>query len=81
MNRRLGRFHVPKLAVWAGYYTGFVGKQLSWEDIAYNVGHPVRFDTARIARDLLPEGFIKPEKTFADMYDNLQASGIIPQGN
>lgn len=82
MNRRLGRFHVPKLAVWAGYYTGFVGKQLSWEDIAYNVGYPVRFSNAKAARDLLPEqGFIAPEKTFGDMYDNLQKCGIIPQGN
>jgi hypothetical protein len=67
--------------VWAGYYTGFVGKQLSWEDIAYNVGHPVRFRSDKIRRDLLPAGFIPPAQTFADMYDNLQAAGIIPLGN
>lgn len=72
---------MPKLAVWVGYYTGFVGKQLSWEDIAYNVNHPVRFRNDKIRRDLLPQGFIAPEKTFGDMYDNLVGAGIIPQGN
>ncbi len=72
---------MPKLAVWAGYYTGFVGKQLSWEDIAYNVGHPVHFKADRIQRDLLPQGMIPPEATFGDMYDNLVAVGIIPKGN
>lgn len=72
---------MPKWAVWAGYYTGFVGKQLSWEDIAYNVNHPVRFRTDKIRQDLLPQGFIPPAQTFADMYGNLVGCGIIPEGN
>lgn len=38
MRRRLLWFHVPKPALWLGYYSGYTGKQLAYEDIAYNVG-------------------------------------------
>lgn len=64
-----------------GYYTGFVGKALSKEDIAYNVGYPVRFDNTKIKHDLLVCGLIPPKKTFLDMYVNLQESGVIPKDN
>ena len=67
--------------MWIGYYSGFIGKQLSYEDIAYNVGYPTLFRNEKIIKDLLPEGFIPPATTFADMYDNLQQVGIISKNN
>lgn len=63
-------------------HTGFIGKQLPWEDIAYNVGYPTYFNHDKIIRDgLLPDGFIPPATTFSDMYENCQQSGIIPKNN
>ncbi|TFJ87079.1 hypothetical protein NSK_001413 [Nannochloropsis salina CCMP1776] len=81
INRRLPRYAVPKAFLWIGYYSGLAGKQLSWEDIAYNVGNPVLFSNAKATKELLPQGFIEPAKTFGDMYDNLTEVGIIPEGN
>jgi len=81
IRRRLPRYAVPKVFLWVGYYTGMAGKALAWEDIAYNVGKPVVFSNEKARKDLLHQGFMKPEKTFGDMYESFLKAGIVPEGN
>lgn len=38
VRRPLLRFMVPKPLLWLGYYSGYTGKQISYEDIKFNVG-------------------------------------------